>query len=142
LPSSLGKGTVGLAAITTLLPSSLGKGTVGLAAITTLLPSSLGKGTVGLAAITTLLPSSLGKGTVGLAAITKLLPSSLGKGTVGLLDTIALAKHGTVSTADRTRTEKDFMAGASQGSSNSWRIAYALRTLAEVAQHRYNFGGI
>jgi hypothetical protein len=124
------------------LPRLFGKGTVGLEAIITLLPRLFGKGTVGLEAIITLLPRLFGKETVGLEAITTLLPRLLGKGTVGLLDTIALAKQGTVSTADRARTENDFMAGASQGSSYSWRIAYALRTLAEAADHRYNFGGI
>jgi hypothetical protein len=125
------------------LPRLFGKGTVGLLAITTLLPRLFGNGTVGLAAITTLLPRLFGNGTVGLAAITTLLPRLFGNGTVGLeLDTIALATHGTVSTADTARTENNFIARASQGFSYSWRIAYVIQTLAEVACRRYNFGGI
>jgi hypothetical protein len=133
---------VGLAVNTTLLLRLFGKGTVGLEAITTLLPRLFGKGTVGLEAITTVLLRLFGKGTVGLAAITTVLLRLFGKGTVGLLDTIGLAKQGTVSTADRARTENDFIARASPGVWRSWRIAYVLRTLAEAENHCYNFGGI
>ena len=58
------------------------------------------------------------------------------------LDIIALAKHGTVSTADNARTENDFMAGGLQRAEYSWRIAHAIQTLAEVVRPFYNFGGI
>src|SRR5258707_1348625 len=108
---------------------------------------SRGAGRPGLLIVkeATLLPMSRGAGRPGLFIVkdTTLLPMSRGAGRPGLpADTIALAKQGTVSAADKIRTENDFTKSASPGSKYSWRIAYAFRTLAEVAWHRYNFGGI
>jgi hypothetical protein len=94
---------------------------------------------------TAFLPMSRGAGKPGLLIAKEPLfpPISRGAGRPGLpADTIALAKQGTVSAADKIRTENDFTKRASPGSKYSWRIAYAVRTLVEVAWHRYNFGGI
>jgi hypothetical protein len=91
------------------IPALFGKGRFGLAATVTI-PALFGKGRFGLAATVTI-PALFGKGRFGLAA-TVTIPVLFGKGRLGLLlDTNALARQGTASTAVRARTENDFMAG-------------------------------
>ena len=121
------------------MPRLLGKGRFGLLNATDL-PRLLGKGRLGLNA--TDLPRLFGKGKFGLAATTD-LPRLLGKGRFGLaVDTFALAMHGTTRTADKAATDSSFMEKPPRGLLISRRIAYVLRTLAEVAWCTYNFGGI
>ncbi len=111
-----------LAKETTFLPMSRGAGMPGLpiAKETIFLPMSRGAGIPGLltAKETLFLPMSRGAGIPGLLMAKEPLfpPMSRGAGMPGLpADTIALAKQGTVSAADKIRTENDFTKWASRG---------------------------
>jgi hypothetical protein len=108
-------------------PRFLGNGRFGLYANPDFPPRFLGNGRFGLSAIPDFPPRFLGNGRFGLEAIPDFPPRFLGNGRFGLsVDTLTLAKQGTVRTADKAAANSSFIMGPPQGSWCSWRIAYAI----------------